>query len=166
MHWSKQRISGVFGYYRSMRGLTHINFYLPNLVSIPHDFLRTAGGSHTYPIFQEDRKFIYGPFRVRALFGRYRQTVPLIRYGARVGNEIFYTDLANNLIASRIRMVDNRVEVVSVRELFGTSKANLFSNALYDITPDGKRFIIVSTGGLAESPPLTFVVNWDSEIGK
>jgi eukaryotic-like serine/threonine-protein kinase len=82
------------------------------------------------------------------------------------GNEIFYTDLSNNLVASRIRNVDNRVEVVSVREVFGTNKANLFSNALYDISPDGKRFIIVSTGGLAQSPPLTFVVNWDSEIGK
>lgn len=82
------------------------------------------------------------------------------------GSEIYFVDLANNLKAARIRTIDDRVEVVSVRDLFSTNKVNLFSNALYDITPDGQRFIIVSTGGQAESLPLTFVVNWDGEVKK
>jgi eukaryotic-like serine/threonine-protein kinase len=82
------------------------------------------------------------------------------------GSEIYFIDLANNLKAARIRAIDDRVEVVSVRDLFSTNKVNLFSNALYDITPDGKRFIIVSTGGQAESLPLTFVVNWEGEVRK
>jgi len=82
------------------------------------------------------------------------------------GSEIYFVDPANNLKAARIRTIDDRVEVVSVRDLFSTNKVNLFSNALYDITPDGQRFIIVSTGGQAESLPLTFVVNWDGEVRK
>jgi eukaryotic-like serine/threonine-protein kinase len=83
---------------------------------------------------------------------------------SRDGSEIFFLDPSNNLKAARVRTIDNRVEVVSVRDLFSTSRANLFANALYDISPDGKGFIIVSTGGQAESPPLTFVVNWEGEV--
>jgi eukaryotic-like serine/threonine-protein kinase len=83
---------------------------------------------------------------------------------SRDGSEIYFIDPANNLKAARIRTIENRVEVESVRDLFTTNKANWFSNALYDVSPDGKRFLIVSTGSQSESPPITFVVNWDSEL--
>ena len=38
----------------------------------------------------------------------------------------------------------------------------------YDVTADGKRFLIntTSASGVASSPPLTVVVNWNAEPKK
>ena len=36
----------------------------------------------------------------------------------------------------------------------------------YDVTADGKRFLIDTKGGSAPAPPLNVVVNWDTGLKK
>ena len=36
----------------------------------------------------------------------------------------------------------------------------------YDVTADGKRFLITTTGSGAASPPLTVVTNWQAGVKK
>jgi len=36
----------------------------------------------------------------------------------------------------------------------------------YDVTADGKRFLINTDGKVSSSPPLTVVVNWNAESKK
>ena len=54
--------------------------------------------------------------------------------------------------------------------LFDGHVARAPANGLveYDVTADGKRFLINTTGGsgAVSSPPLTLVVNWNAEAKK
>ena len=45
---------------------------------------------------------------------------------------------------------------------------SVFNNVEYDVTADGKRFLINTTGGsgAASSPLLNVVVNWNAELKK
>ena len=45
----------------------------------------------------------------------------------------------------------------------GTNIDNLFQ---YDVTADGKRFIVVTNDVSAAVPPLTVVVNWNAGLKK
>jgi hypothetical protein len=36
----------------------------------------------------------------------------------------------------------------------------------YDVTADGKRFLINTDGKVSSSPPLTVVVNWNAALKK
>ena len=59
-------------------------------------------------------------------------------------------------------------EAKAPRPLFDTHLAQAPANSLlqYDVTADGKRFLINTDGKVSSSPPLTVVVNWNAESKK
>lgn len=78
------------------------------------------------------------------------------------GREIYFYSRAGAMMAVSIAMAGSEARVGNPRKLFqATIESNTFSSPAYDVTPDGKKFIINSTGdsGVTQSP-LNLVVNW------
>ena len=61
-------------------------------------------------------------------------------------------------------------EVGSPTPLFDARMAVPGTNSMvfeYDVSADGRRFLVTSTGAVtASAPPLTVVVNWNAELTK
>ncbi len=64
-------------------------------------------------------------------------------------------------MATDIQLGATTVTVGTVRQLVGS----VVETRNYDVTADGKKFLVMSSGKLM-STPLTLVVNWPGEIGK
>ena len=78
------------------------------------------------------------------------------------GKEIFYLAPDNQMMAAEVEERGNGVEVGTAQALFRVASAPTFSP--YDVTSDGKKFVINS---LAEqNTPLTLVVNWTANLKK
>lgn len=80
------------------------------------------------------------------------------------GKEIYFVDPNDKLMTAEIMTQENTVDVRKIRELFQTNAVIGSGPRAFGVTPDGKRFIIRTRGERIASPPLTFVVNWDSGI--
>jgi len=78
----------------------------------------------------------------------------------RDGLELFYVDKANRMVVAEVLAKGNAIEVKNVRPLFETPGSD------YDVTADGKRFLINVPVETQLNTPLTLVVNWDKEIEK
>jgi Tol biopolymer transport system component len=84
------------------------------------------------------------------------------------GKELFYVTNVNKMMAVSI----NTSQVFSAgapRELFDVSQMWLPNNPVtnFDITPDGKRFIMLqSTKGSSRSTSFNYVQNWVKELEK
>jgi hypothetical protein len=79
----------------------------------------------------------------------------------RDGKEIFYLSPDNQLMAAGVEERGNSIEVQTAQPLFRTVVAPFFSP--YDVTPDGKKFVINTTN--VQNAPLTLVVNWTARLG-
>ena len=75
----------------------------------------------------------------------------------RDGKEIFYLDPGNQMMAAEVEVRGNSFEVRKAQPLFRAAVAAFFSP--YDVTPDGKRFVI-NTTTYSTNKSLTLVVNW------
>jgi eukaryotic-like serine/threonine-protein kinase len=79
------------------------------------------------------------------------------------GKELFYLSPDGKMMAVGIRTSAASVEADPPRELFGASLSGLYFS--YDITSDGRRFLLVeppeAQGGIA---PLTVVLNWQAGL--
>ena len=73
----------------------------------------------------------------------------------RDGNEIFYLSSDNQMMAVPVETGGNSLEVQTAQTLF---KPIVAPDGAYDITPDGKKFVMVSP--ISPNTPLTLVVNW------
>ncbi|MGH2567608.1 MAG: hypothetical protein ACRDGA_04665, partial [Bacteroidota bacterium] len=81
------------------------------------------------------------------------------------GKELFYLSDDNKLMAAEVKPAGTTFEVVQVRPLFTTSP--FLGGGVYDVTADGQRFLVNTTGAGEElSSPITLVVNWDAEAKK
>jgi Tol biopolymer transport system component len=82
------------------------------------------------------------------------------------GRELFYFSLSQNSMMAVI--VDEKAEDLSLgspRALFHLAhNAAIF--APFDVTPDGRRFLIAETNSPVGTVPLTLVTNWDAELKK
>jgi hypothetical protein len=84
----------------------------------------------------------------------------------RDGKEIFYVAPADNkLMAAAVNGRGSAFEVGAVRPLFDTRVAGPPSvrpgqGRMYDISPDGQRFLVNTVAEEAASAPITLVVNW------
>ena len=84
----------------------------------------------------------------------------------RDGKEIFYVAPADNkLMAAAVNGRGSAFEVGAVRPLFETRVAGPPSvrpgqGRMYDISPDGQRFLVNTVAEEAASAPITLVVNW------
>jgi hypothetical protein len=79
----------------------------------------------------------------------------------RDGKEIFYLSSYNQMMAAGVEERGNSIEVQMAQPLFRTMAASSYSP--YDVTPDGKKFVIIVSN--EQNVPLTLVVNWTARLG-
>ena len=81
------------------------------------------------------------------------------------GKELFFLDNADNVVAVDVTVVGNAVRLGTPLTLFqavGTQR----SAGAYDVTADGKKFLI-NSGNLKEgTEPFTLMQNWSAELKK
>src|ERR1017187_3844372 len=78
----------------------------------------------------------------------------------RDGKELFYVSLDNKIMAAEVKANASSFDVGAVRPLFETKPYfGLFTGNLFDVTPDGQRFVVPYE---AEKPTsaVTLVANW------
>ena len=82
----------------------------------------------------------------------------------RDGREIYYLGPGSKLVAVEVKPSGAAFEVGSLKELF-TAKVTGALSYQYDVTADGKRFVVNS---LIEGtvPPITIVLNWPRKLKK
>jgi Tol biopolymer transport system component len=81
------------------------------------------------------------------------------------GKEIFYLSMANQMMAAEIEEKDKGIVVRTAQALFNCAPALLVrepEDAPYDVSPDGKKFVIRSFG--YDNAPLILLVNWTANL--
>ena len=78
------------------------------------------------------------------------------------GKELFYMTADNKMMSAEITEQGSSLSIGKVQELFKPSFPVFVApgNALFDVSPDGKKFVMVDRGVQEASAPLTLVVNW------
>jgi Tol biopolymer transport system component len=88
------------------------------------------------------------------------------------GKEIFYLAPDNRLMAAAVNGQGSALEVGDVRPLFDTraiindSGSRSTMRSMYDVSPDGQRFLVNTLAQPATSGPITLVVNWPALLKK
>jgi dipeptidyl aminopeptidase/acylaminoacyl peptidase len=77
----------------------------------------------------------------------------------RDGKEIFYLGPDNRLVSAAANGAGSAFEVGAVRPLFDM-RAITSQGWMYDVSPDGQRFLVNTLAEEAASVPITLVVNW------
>jgi Tol biopolymer transport system component len=81
----------------------------------------------------------------------------------RDGKEIFYLSSTNQMMAAEIEERSNSMVVRTAQALFRCPPAlSEPSSAPYDVSPDGKKFVINNFGD--DNTPLTLLVNWTAKL--
>ena len=86
----------------------------------------------------------------------------LVRWDG-TGKELFYVGLDNTLYAAK---VSGRLAFSEAERLFpipGASQYGTTRDFQFDVSPDGKRFIMPTTGSVAP-PPFTVIKNWQDKF--
>jgi hypothetical protein len=86
----------------------------------------------------------------------------------RDGKELFYLSLDDSLMSVPIALKSDSVQADAARPLFPLANSILSVNGLvgpYDVTPDGKRFLVI-TAEQGKSFPINLVTNWTAELEK
>jgi serine/threonine protein kinase len=81
------------------------------------------------------------------------------------GRELFYISLDNKIISAEITAQGTRFAIGKVNPLF---QANPVSSSgwCYDVSSDGKKFVIDTEANEKTAEPLTLIVNWPSLLKK
>jgi Tol biopolymer transport system component len=82
------------------------------------------------------------------------------------GQELFYLSPEARMTAAGVTMDARGFRVGVVKSLFALSGVAGVPGQLYDVTPDGQRFIAVQDLVHTNTTPLTLVANWDAELKK
>jgi serine/threonine protein kinase len=80
------------------------------------------------------------------------------------GREVFFLSLDNKLMAVALNAKESTLEVANAQPLFDVHPANP-PGYHYDVTRDGKRFLVDTTKE-GNSAPLALVVNWTADLKK
>jgi len=80
------------------------------------------------------------------------------------GKEIFYLSANNELMAAKVNQHGSELAIDVARPLFQTQAESFLPS--FDVSPDGRRFIIVSAMPQKSPSPITVVVNWDAALKK
>lgn len=78
-------------------------------------------------------------------------------------NELFYITMGNRLMAAHT-LTQPSFRVVSTEPLFQLDLPN-FAGISYDVSPDGKQFVVQSTDH-TRSTSITLLTNWPAELKK
>ena len=79
------------------------------------------------------------------------------------GKEIFYLSPCSQMMAAEVDQKSGSIEVGTPQVLFRSVVATS-PFAPYDVTPDGKKFILNTLS--EENTPLTLMVNWTASLRK
>jgi serine/threonine protein kinase len=88
------------------------------------------------------------------------------------GRELFFVSGDGKMMVVPVKAMPGAKSVFEAGTPTALFEGHLYKNANvplfeYDVTPDGKRFLIATTGGVSASAPLlTVVVNWDAGLKK
>ena len=85
---------------------------------------------------------------------------------ARDGRELFYLGLGGQLTAVSVR-IDPSLDFGNPEVVFEGSDFYSGAGRTYDVSPDGKRFLMIKTGGAGDEtslPELVVVLNWFEEL--
>ncbi len=74
----------------------------------------------------------------------------------------------NKLMVADLNSKGSNFEVGTVRPLFNVRPMTgpLGPNDTYDVSRDGRRFLVITTHEVNDSSPITLVVNWNAELKK
>ena len=81
------------------------------------------------------------------------------------GRELFYLSADTKMMAADLSVAAGNLRVGAVRSLFGTTLGGI-NGYLYDVTPDGQRFIVAQDFKKTSTMPLAIVTNWPVELKK
>jgi Tol biopolymer transport system component len=84
----------------------------------------------------------------------------------RDGRELFYLSPDLKMMAAELTATAGDFRVVRVRTLFAVSPLGGVPGYLYDVTPDGQKFIVAQDFEHTSTVPLTIVTNWPAELKK
>jgi eukaryotic-like serine/threonine-protein kinase len=84
----------------------------------------------------------------------------------RDGKEIFFLAPDKNMMAAEVSAKGSKFEIGTVSALFPVNAGaqSTYYQCTYDVSADGQRFLISTSGEEAITPPLTLVVNWNAEL--
>jgi Tol biopolymer transport system component len=82
------------------------------------------------------------------------------------GKELYYFSSDNKMMAADISVNGSSLEVSHVRPLFEVASIIQFPVSDYDVSSDGKKFLINVPFEIQNETPLTLVVNWDLKVNK
>lgn len=81
------------------------------------------------------------------------------------GKELFYLSLDRKITSAEISAVGSRLVVGNVAPLFQVNVATSLG-WFYDVSTDGKRFVVLNQDPRQATEPLTLVVNWPALLKK
>jgi eukaryotic-like serine/threonine-protein kinase len=83
------------------------------------------------------------------------------------GKELYYLTPDNKLMAAEMKEANGSLQVVATKTLFQTAAApTRTGGSPYDVTPDGKRFLVDTQTSDQTSALLNVVENWTAEFKK
>jgi hypothetical protein len=83
----------------------------------------------------------------------------------RDGKELFYVGLDRKVMSVEVRAVSRSLEFGTPIGLFAIPLTRGENDAYpYDVMPDGQRFLALAQDSDAETPPITVLFNWFTEL--
>ena len=82
------------------------------------------------------------------------------------GHEVFYMSLDYKLMSTEISEQGSSVAIGRVQPLFRANPVPYAPECMYDVAPDGKKFVIATVARDQGSQPLTLVINWPALLKK
>ena len=83
------------------------------------------------------------------------------------GKELFFSEPPSSMMAVNVDEKAEEIALGSPRALFHlANNTGIFRVPRFDVTADGRRFLITETNSPAGTVPLTLVTNWDAELKK
>ncbi len=85
---------------------------------------------------------------------------------ARDGRELYYVSPDNQLMAAAVQVTRDRLEIAAPRPLFAfpPHPAGRLDAYAYDVSPDGRRFVVNTLVDDTATSTITLVLNWAAAL--
>jgi Tol biopolymer transport system component len=181
MPWSVCRDDRFLAYERTPLGSQPSVWILPLAGDRKPFALVQSQFTNTYPAFSPDCKWVAytsnetgQPEVYITHFPEATRRYPVSTQGGTFprwrgdGKELFYfSDAQNSMMAVNVDEKPEGITLGSPRVLFHLANNTwIFRVPLFDVTADGRRFLMTETKSPAGTVPLTLVTNWDAELKK
>ena len=148
-------------------------------LSVATPLVSTSSSDYAANVSPDGRYFAYQSAESGGRFAIYVQPYPDVSKGrwqisieggtapvwARSGRELFYLDESNTLMAVPVQTSGPQFTFGRPAKVFDTKYSGDFYS--YDVTPDGRRFLMMkesSLGDPSHPPSMVVVLNWQEEL--